>query len=189
MGLEFELKYASDSAALRAIAHQFGDFAPIAMETTYFDTKNHGLSSKKLTLRRRFENGESVCTLKTPSSTYGRGEFDIKSDWSAETTAQLFAAAGVAAVSFDSLRPVCGARFTRLAKTIELPDCIVELALDEGILFGGGKEIPLCEVEVELKSGAPEAVIRWATALSLTYNLHAEHSSKFKRALALAKGE
>lgn len=189
MGLEFELKYAADAAALRAIATQFGDFAPIAMETTYFDTKNHGLSSQKLTLRRRFENGESVCTLKTPSSTFGRGEYDVKSSWSEEAAQQLFAAAGIASVPFDSLVPVCGARFTRLAKTIALPDCTVELALDEGILFGGGKEIPLCEVEVELKSGAPEAVIRWATLLARNHNLHAEHSSKSKRALALAKGE
>lgn len=189
MGLEFELKYAADPATLRAIADRFGDFAPIAMETTYFDTQDRALSSQKLTLRRRFENGISVCTLKTPSSTYGRGEYDVKSDWSAEAAAQLFAAAGIAAVPFDSLCPVCGARFTRLAKTLVLPDCTVELALDEGVLFGGEKELPLCEVEAELKSGAPEAVIRWATALSRLYGLHPEHSSKFKRALALSKGE
>ena len=189
MGLEFELKYAADPAALRALATRFGNFASIAMETTYFDTENRALSSKKLTLRRRFENGASVCTLKTPSSTYGRGEYDVKGDWSEAATQQLFADAGIAPIPFAEIVPVCGAHFTRLAKQIELSDCTVELALDEGILFGGGKEIPLCEVEVELKSGAPEAVIRWATLLAQAYCLHAEHSSKFKRALALAKGE
>lgn len=189
MGLEFELKYAADPATLRAIAEQFGDFTPISMETTYYDTADHVLSAQHLTLRRRFENGVSVCTLKTPSDSYGRGEWDVKSDWSEDAARQLFAAAGIAPLPFEALKPMCGARFSRLAKQIELPDCTVELALDEGILHGGGKEIPLCEVEVELKSGAPEAVICWATALSDLYHLRAEHSSKFKRALALAKGE
>ena len=189
MGLEFELKYAATSAVLHAISRQFGNFATIAMETTYFDTIDRVLSSQKLTLRRRFENGTSVCTLKTPASACCRGEYDVKSDWSEKSMQQLFAAAGIAAVSFDSLLPVCGARFKRLAKTIDLPDCSVELALDEGILFGGREEIPLCEVEVELKSGAPEAVVRWAAALAQTYNLHSEHRSKFRRALALATGE
>ena len=50
--------------------------------------------------------------------------------------------------------PVCGARFTRLAGLIDAPGCTVELALDDGWLIGGGKEQPLCEIEVELKAGS-----------------------------------
>lgn len=189
MGLEFELKYAATTAALRAIAQQFGGFSPISMETTYYDTANLAFSAQKMTLRRRFENGCSVCTLKTPAASCGRGEWEVYGDWSEATVAALFSAAEVTPVAFDSLKQVCGARFTRLAKQIVLPDCTVELALDEGILFGGGLECPLCEMEVELKSGSQEALCRWATALATEYALCEEHRSKFKRALALAKGE
>ena len=188
MGLEFELKYAATPDILHTLTREFGDFTSISMETTYFDTQERSLSSQKLTLRRRFENGISVCTLKTPAPSYGRGEWDVQAHWSESAVAQLFESAGRAPVPFEELIPVCGAKFTRLAKTVELPDCTVELALDEGILFGGGKEIPLCEVEVELKEGPQEAAIRWALALAKLHGLTAEKASKFKRALALAEG-
>ncbi|MBE6916520.1 MAG: CYTH domain-containing protein [Ruminococcaceae bacterium] len=189
MGLELELKYAASPEVLHAVAQELGDFAPISMETTYFDTADYALSSKKMTLRRRFENGVSVCTLKTPAGGFARGEWDARADWSEETVRQLFDAAEIEPIAFDGLQIVCGARFTRLAKTVELPGCTVELALDEGILFGGGREIPLCELEVELKDGSQDMLLRWATVLAARYGLAPEKKSKFKRASALAAGE
>ena len=56
-------------------------------------------------------------------------------------------------------------------------------------MLGGGQEIPLCEVEVELKSGDPETAVAFATALAQRFGLEPEKKSKFRRALALAKGE
>ena len=158
MGLEFELKYTAKAADLCAIKEQFGDFSPITMETTYFDTADHALSAQKITLRRRYENGRSVCTVKTPAASYGRGEWDVQENWSQTAVQQLFAAADLAPIPFDKLIPVCGARFTRLAKTVTLPEFSAEIALDEGILYGGETEIPLCEVEVELKTGSQDAL-------------------------------
>ena len=189
MGLEFELKYAITPSVLRAIEAHYGDFASISMETTYYDTADHALSTKNMTMRRRFENGASVCTLKTPADHYGRVEWELEENWAEAVVQSLFEKAAVAPIPFDALKPVCGARFTRLAKTIVFPDCTLELALDEGILFGGGRELPLCELEVELKSGSQTALCLWAQALAHKYGLTAEHASKFKRALALAKGE
>ena len=189
MGLEFELKYAAKPEVLQAIARDFGEFTSISMETTYYDTTDFTLSDQKMTLRRRFENGLSVCTLKTPSQSYGRGEWDLQEPWSETAANQLFAMANVTSVPFADLKAVCGAKFTRLAKTVRLPDCVVEIALDNGILFGKDAQIPLCEVEVELKEGDQDAVIRWAQAFAKLYGLTAESRSKFKRALSLAKGE
>jgi inorganic triphosphatase YgiF len=65
----------------------------------------------------------------------------------------------------------------------------VELALDRGYLTGGGRECPLCEVEVELKAGAKELCDRFGLALRAAYGLQPEEKSKFQRALALYKGE
>ena len=65
----------------------------------------------------------------------------------------------------------------------------MELALDQGCLMGGGKEIPLCEVEVELKSGDEAGAVAFARQLARDYGLQPEENSKFRRALALAKGE
>ena len=189
MGLELELKYAASPEILRSVARELGNFSPISMETTYFDTADYALSSQKMTLRRRFENGVSVCTLKTPAGGFARGEWDARADWSEETVRQLFDAAEIEPVAFELLQPLCGAKFTRLAKTVEFPGCTVELALDEGILFGGGKELPLCELEVELKDGSQDMLLRWASALAAKYGLVSEKKSKFKRASALAAGE
>ena len=65
----------------------------------------------------------------------------------------------------------------------------MELALDQGQLMGGGKSIPLCEVEVELKQGEPAALAAFAALLQSSYPLKPEKKSKFRRALSLAKGE
>ena len=73
--------------------------------------------------------------------------------------------------------------------SLEFRGAELELALDRGVLLGGGKEIPLCEVEVELKSGAPEDAVAFAETMAKDFGLRPEHKSKFRRALALSKGE
>ena len=65
----------------------------------------------------------------------------------------------------------------------------MEIALDEGVLLGGGRELPIREVEVELKSGSEEAAVAFAKELAAAYGLLPENKSKFRRAQMLAKGE
>ena len=188
MGREFELKYAATPEKLALIRGQWDSWTEFSMETTYFDTVDGQLSGKNCTLRRRMENGVSVCTLKTPAPGSGRGEWDAEKPWCAETVADLFARGDLPPISFENLVVVCGARFTRLATTAEIPGCTVEIALDEGVLLGGGKEIPLCELEIEVKSGSEAAATAWAQHFAARFGLETEHKSKFKRAYNLAKG-
>lgn len=189
MAREFELKYAAKPEILEKIREKFSDFEEISMETTYFDTEDGALSARYITLRSRRENGSCICTLKTPGEGHGRGEWDAHAPWCEETVAKLWEESGEKAVDFADLRSVCGARFTRWAARLEMPDCAVELALDSGVLLGGGRELPLCEVEVELKSGSEEAAVQWAQALAAEFGLSPERRSKFRRASDLAKGE
>ena len=189
MGRELELKYVATPEKLAAVCQMWDNWTSISMQTTYFDTSDEQLSQQHCTLRCRMENGISVCTLKTPISGLGRGEWEKHTDWCAETVAELFRSAGRSPIAFDALRPVCGAKFTRRAKTVVLPDCTVEIALDEGMLLGGGREIPLYELEVEFKSGDENAAILWAKALAAKFGLQAETKSKFRQASLLAKGE
>lgn len=192
MGREFELKFAATEQVQAQIAARFGGFHKIEMETTYFDTPSGALSCRKMTLRLRKENGEAVCTLKTPLPDGSRGEWECHAatieDGVAEI-ARLGAPAGLMALAREGLEPVCGARFTRLAAQVPTADGMAELALDSGVLLGGGREMPLCEVEVELKSGSDEALRALADALAGQYALQPQKGSKFRRALALAKGE
>ena len=188
MGLEFELKYAATPGVQEKIREKLGVFEEISMETTYFDTPDGDLSRRRITLRCRMENGLCVCTLKTPAPGHGRGEWDARAPWNAETVAALWKKSGEKGVDFEELTPVCGAKFVRHAFPVELADCTLEVALDLGLLLGGDRKIPLCEVEVELKSGSEEAATQWAEALAAEFNLRPEPRSKFSRASALAKG-
>ena len=73
MGREFELKYRASYEQIGAIRELYGEFEPISMETTYYDTPRGDFSRLRWTLRRRLENGRSVCTLKVPLAD-GSGE-------------------------------------------------------------------------------------------------------------------
>lgn len=192
MGREFELKYAATEAVLTQLQAKYGPGHQIQMETTYFDTPNGTLSAARMTLRLRKENEETVCTLKTPLEDGSRGEWecpapDIHSG--IQALLALGAPETLKNLAAHGLVPVCGARFTRLAIDIPTSDGMAELALDSGWLCGGNREIPLREVEIELKSGSEQAACALAAELAAAYGLQAEPESKFSRALRLAQGE
>jgi len=192
MGLEFELKFRSKPLQQVLLMKKFPqEGRSIAMETVYYDTPDGALSRRKFTLRRRMENDISVCTLKTPSGTYGRKEFEVNCPTIEASIPELCKLSGIAdlpALLENGIAPICGAKFTRIAKTVVLPNCTIELALDSGILSGGGREIPLCEVEMELKEGKAEDVVAFAKKLAGEYALVPEVKSKFCRARELAMG-
>ena len=93
------------------------------------------------------------------------------------------------ALAQQPLIALCGAKFTRFAAELPTADGTAELALDAGVLLGGGKELPLCEVEIELKTGSDAAAQALADTIAAEYGLIPERASKFRRASALAKGE
>lgn len=193
MGVEFELKYGTTRAQQAAIRQDHPAEEQIfQMETTYYDTPTGQFSARKCTLRRRLENGVSICTLKTPDDGFGRREWEVACDSIEESFVELCklgAPEEWALLAREGLVPICGARFTRIAKTVSWEGATLELALDHGILTGGQREMPLCEVEVELKSGSRESCLSFARQLSQTYGLAPEPHSKFRRALALYQGE
>lgn len=192
MGREYELKYAATPAVLAALAAEFGPGREIRMETTYFDTPDRALSARHMTLRLRRENEEIICTLKTPLADGSRGEWECPATDIQQGIASLLALGAPAelkTLTAGGVAPVCGARFTRLSCDVPTADGMAELALDRGCLCGGVKEIPLCEVELELKSGSEEALQALAEGLVCAYNLTPEPRSKFRRALDLTQGE
>ena len=189
MGREFELKYAATADQLERLKERYPHLQPIAMETTYYDNAAGDFSRLKWTFRRRMENEKSICTLKTPMKGLGRAEFEAECADILKAVPLLTeqgAPANLAALVADGITESCGARFTRLAGHLELPGCTAELALDEGVLLGGGKVLPFREVEVELKEGSEAAVVAFAEGLAAELGLVPEHKSKVARARALA---
>ena len=190
MGREFELKFRATPEQQEAILSLYGDFSTIDMETTYYDTPNGSLSARNITLRQRLENGNAVCTVKTQLDGVGRGEWETNHQRIEEAIpvlCKLGCTEDLIALTAPGLVRVCGARFTRQCKTLAVEGSTVELALDRGILLGGGRELPLCEVEVELKEGREDDALLFAQILAAKYGLQQETKSKFRRALDLAK--
>ena len=189
MGTEFELKYAASAEDLEVLKKRFPNLQPISMETTYYDNIQGDFSRLKWTFRRRMENGISVCTLKTPGVGLARAEFETVCGDLLEAVPVLIeqgAPQELAALVSGGIVPSCGARFTRLAGRLELPGCIAELALDQGVLIGGGKELPFTEVELELKDGSQEVLVAFAADLADELGLKPEHKSKVSRARRVA---
>ena len=191
MGIEFELKFRATPEILSAVeASVPGAANHFQMETVYYDTPSQAFAAKHFTLRRRLENGVGVCTLKTPAGGNARREFETEAatiEAAIPVLCKLSGMDALSAMAAEGLQPVCGAKFHRIAKTLVLENCTLELALDQGVLMGGAKEQPLCELEVELKSGVREDATAYAAQLAKKYCLEAEPLSKFARARQLSQ--
>ena len=201
MGMELEYKFSvPGAAALETILADPAvnemrqeDYRTIEMATTYFDTPDRRLSARRWTLRLRKENDAFVATCKTPGQGAARGEWECEAATIEEAIPKLLAAGAPAELQAlldgQSLEAVCAARFTRRAALVKLPGAVAELSGDLGVLSGGGKEAPLCEIELEFKSGNQDAVAAAANDLARRFSLIEEPKSKFVRAMALTKEE
>ena len=193
MGVEFEIKFrATPEQQADLLKDLSGQMRQYKMQTTYYDTPDGDLSARKYTLRRRMENEKSVCTLKTPAKGLGRNEYELECatiEGAIPTFCELSGLPELPGLLAKGVVATCGAAFQRTAITVERPDCTLEIALDRGVLTGGGREKDLCEIEVELKSGTETAAKTYAKMLQVAYGLTYEKMSKVQRARALARGE
>ena len=190
MGREFEQKYRATPEQLEAIRAGLKEYRTICMETTYYDAPDGSLGRLRWTLRRRMENGVSVCTLKTNLPDGSRGEWEVECQDILQAVPLLVALGAPPTLpeyTRQGVVPTCGARFTRQAALLPAGTGEIELALDSGFLLGGGRELPFAEVEVELKRGADEDAVAFAEALAAAHHLTPEPQSKLRRALNLAE--
>ena len=185
MGRELELKYRASREQVAAIRRDYRGFHQITMETTYFDTPERVMSARRETLRRRFENGTAIYALKTHLPDGSHGEWETQAP-SLEAAMEILRSLGAPNLpETELLVPICGAAFTRSCLLLEVEGGKVELALDEGILTGSGKELPLREVELELKEGDDAALLTFGPKFAAEYGLSEEPLSKFARAKSL----
>ena len=185
MGRELELKYRATTEQMAAVRSAYGPFHEITMETTYYDTPDRRMGSRKETLRRRYENGTAVYALKTYLPDGSHGEWECTAASLEEAMAVLSSMGAPGLPQTEELGPICGAAFTRSCALLTLRGGTVELALDEGILTGNGKETSLREVELELKEGPDEVLLAFGPAFASRFGLEKEPLSKFARAKAL----
>ena len=201
MGKELEFKLAAEDAGVldqvlsdqELTALRTEEVRIYEMRTTYYDTPSGLFSQRSYTVRRRMENRRSVLCVKAPVP--GAADAKLRGEWETEgedmsaalpELVAMGAPAELLQAAKEGLVPVCGAAFTRRAVHLQLPDgSVCELACDLGRLLGRTQELPLWEVELELKQGAADETRRLADALCRRYRLHPEPRSKVARARKL----
>ena len=199
MGQELEWKFIAENEALQEAILAWEPVRRLAaadpvryrMESVYYDTPDRALEKQRIALRRRLENETSVICVKTSRKEEGnlhlRGEWELEAESPEAALPELVRmGAPEALLKASPLVCVCRADFDRTALTLFFPDgSRSELALDRGTLSGPTNRCPFCEVELELKSGSPDASEAFLQYLLAAFPLHAEPLSKFARAKAL----
>jgi len=178
---EIELKFSlslADLARLRADplwATKKGAAPAQQLISVYYDTADLDLQAKGLTLRVRTIGDRYVQTVKSLDGPglFGRGEWEteLASDAPDRDAALLTPLAKVLDEdAFAGLAPVFLTHVRRLSRMIKHADAEIEGSLDEGeIEAADGRTAPLNELELELKSGAPAALLSLADTLGGEY--------------------
>jgi inorganic triphosphatase YgiF len=204
IGTEIELKLAVRAADLPALERALAARAagslgrPAELVSTYFDTPDHALARRGLTLRVREGDGHFVQTVKSGPAGAGQGGALARGEWE-----DAIGGAGPDPQAAESGRFIAGDvadRLTPLFRTevdrrvIELsPDAgtSIEAAIDRGRIRANGKRATerISEIELELKSGAPTALYDVALDLLAVAPVRLEWRSKAERGYRLAGGE
>jgi triphosphatase len=163
----------------------------------YYDTPEFALRDQGVALRLRRTGTHWLQTLKSA----GRVEAGLhqRDEFETPVPAQILnypalAQSGAAAVLADpalplKLRPVFVTDFKRTTRQLQpTAGTQIEFCLDRGAILAGSAQLPISEIELELKSGAPEQLLQFALALLELVPLRLEPASKAERGYALAAG-
>lgn len=208
--MEIELKLSIAPADVRRLRRlpllkKYAAAAPQARQLTsiYFDTPDLIIRRHNAGLRVRQSGDAWVQTLKGGGSVAGglhqRHEWETPVEGPHPDLVAL--RKKVDAAPWDKLlasptlrqdlRPLFTTRIQRSLWLLRLPVdngmVEIEFALDEGSVAHDDKQIPVCEVELELKSGAPEYLFDLALQLLDKVPLRLDNVSKAARGYALAQ--
>lgn len=196
---EIELKFQVPPAVRRAVESAVAGPQParrLRLQAAYFDTPTGALAGAGLALRLRKEGRLWVQTLKgtLPDGTgMTRSEHNVpRAETGAHVPAidpQLHAGTPVGSALLSvlqqaegSLRQVMGTDIWRRARTVRVPGGAVELAFDVGRIEAGPadapRRLPVCELEIELKHGNPQAVVAAARRWVARHGLWLDTRSK-----------
>jgi inorganic triphosphatase YgiF len=87
-----------------------------------------------------------------------------------------------------ALKPAFNVRVSRRQRRFRFEGADIELALDQGEVVSGRSKTPICEVELELKSGPRKALFALSRVLLEAAPLYLTFDSKASRGQALAAG-
>lgn len=201
MGTETELKLSIAPEMVEALlCHPLLATPPRQqhLANTYFDTEDLALTRQQIAVRERQVGGQTLLTVKTAGQSHNG--LSQRQEWEGSTQPGQFnfgvlvdqpELATVLTGLARRLVPVFTTDFERLSWQIPLDGSTIEVALDRGTIHVRRgeqyKELPICEVELELKSGHADALGTLAAQLQTTVKLVPTDVSKAARGYALFK--
>lgn len=171
----------------------------IAMHATYYDTVDGDVLALRGGLRRREENGLSVCSLKleveVSDGKATREEYEVACD-DIRQALELLPETGAPRdvcemLAGKELKVNCETEFDRRAFSLAVgaqgaADAFeAELAFDEGVLRRDGREQEFREMELEHKDGSLDAFNAFALDIQDTAHLTPQPLSKLARAMSV----
>lgn len=204
---EIELKLQVPEAALAAVTravHGTGKARRTRLQAVYFETADRRLAAAGIAVRIRLEGTQWVQTAKAgdphamtrhehnaplPAPPKGQvPQLDLTRH--AGTRAGELVEAALAATGgrpAATLAPLYRTDIERTHRTVRVPGGRVELALDIGRILAADREWPVCELEIELVSGHPDAVIGAARRWVERHGLWLDVRSKAERGDRLSR--
>jgi inorganic triphosphatase YgiF len=204
---EIELKLIVDPAHAAAVGSALRRL-PVktrSIESRYFDTADRRLAEAGLSLRLRKTGRAWEQTLKAPGANAVEREEDTvarSGRWPStgpppepalhagtDAGKKLLALLDRGERAAAALGPVYSSVIVRRSVEVDVGDARVEVAFDRGAILAGAASEPLCEVEYELVSGDPGALVRLARAGVMAHGMCLSTVSKAVRGDRLACGE
>ena len=199
--IEFKLAIAPAEAAAFKRHPLLATLRPLRrrMLNTYFDTPELALAGKRMALRLRRTGGKWLQTLKAVGAGGAAAGLHRRSEWeyplaTGALDLALFSGSALDALKADrlaaQLRPVFTTDFMRTAWIVEpVPGTRIEVALDQGRISSGSREVLISEIELELLEGDAAALYDLAAQLQQQVTLCPDSVSKAERGYRLYRNE
>ena len=182
-------------ALLRSVARSRARTAHL--KSTYYDTPALNLKDAGMSLRVRKTGHERVQTFKAPTGTkkgyHHRQEIETPLDGETPDIGR-FGDTGLERLltrngQSGRLLPVFTTEFERQRIPVRIADSEIELVLDQGVVTSKGRSEPICEAELELKSGSPARLYELALDLNEKIPFRVEARTKAVRGYDLFAGK
>ncbi|PIF13931.1 MULTISPECIES: CYTH domain-containing protein [Pantoea] len=201
MTIEIELKFIATPQAAEKLAEKLAawphqHFAARDLTNIYYETDDNQLRRWDMGLRIRGVDQRYEMTLKAAGKTVGglhqRPEYNVDLTEPQLDIARLpteIWPAGTDITALQSqLQPLFSTHFQRETWLVEFGGSEIEVAFDRGEVTAGELSEPLYEVELELKSGQRDDLLKFADALIALGGLRLGSLSKAARGYQLAQG-
>ena len=158
----------------------------------YFDTPDHQLAAAGLSLRIRADGDGRIQTVKAggapAAGLFARPEWEMPVEDDRPLLDDATPVRAMLGEAADAVEPLFDVLVERRTWMIDMDGATIEVVLDRGDAVAGDRRSPVCEVELEQKSGPPEALFALARQIDRTAPVRLGVLSKSERGYHLLEG-